>query len=45
MGIGVNDLSADNLTERVYSKYSTNKIDTNVTDSASTSYLDFDGYL
>lgn len=45
MGISVNDFSSDNLTGRVYSKYSTNEIDTNVTDSDSSSYLDFDGYL
>lgn len=45
MGISVNDYSSDNLTGKVYSKYSTNEIDTNVTDSDSSSYLDFDGYL
>lgn len=45
MGISVNDFSADNLSGKVYSKYSTNEIDTNVTDSDSSSYLDFDGYL
>lgn len=45
MGISVNDLSADNLAGRVYSKYSTNEINTNVTDSDSSSYLDFEGYL
>lgn len=45
MGISVNDFSSDNLTGKVYSKYSTNEIDTNVTDSDSSSYLDFDGYL
>lgn len=45
MGISVNDFSANNLTGKVYSKYSTNEIDTNVTDSDSSSYLDFDGYL
>ena len=45
MGISVNDFSSDNLAGRVYSKYSTNEIDTNVTDSDSSSYLDFEGYL
>lgn len=45
MGISVNDFSADNLSGKVYSKYSTNEINTNVTDSDSSSYLDFDGYL
>lgn len=45
MGISVNDFSADNLSGKVYSKYSTNEIDTNVTDSDSSSYLDFEGYL
>lgn len=45
MGISVNDLSADNLAGKVYSKYSTNEIDTNVTNSDSSSYLDFEGYL
>ena len=45
MGISVNDFSADSLSGKVYSKYSTTEIDTNVTDSDSSSYLDFDGYL
>ncbi|MGN0639295.1 MAG: flagellar hook assembly protein FlgD [Huintestinicola sp.] len=45
MGISVNDFSADSLTGKVYSKYSTTEIDTNVTDSDSSSYLDFEGYL
>lgn len=45
MGISVNDFSSDNLAGKVYSKYSTNEIDTNVTDSDSSSYLDFEGYL
>lgn len=45
MGFSVNDFSANNLTGKVYSKYSTNEIDTNVTDSDSSSYLDFEGYL
>lgn len=45
MGISVNDFSADNLSGKVYSKYSTNEINTNVTEDASSSYLDFDGYL
>lgn len=45
MGISVNDFSADNLSGKVYSKYSTNEIDTNVTDAESSSYLDFEGYL
>lgn len=45
MGISVNDFSADNLSGKVYSKYSTNEINTNVTEDASSSYLDFEGYL
>lgn len=45
MDFGVNDFSADSLVGKIYSKYSTNKIDTNVTDSDSSSYLDFEGYL
>ncbi|MCI7766943.1 MAG: hypothetical protein MSJ26_03045 [Oscillospiraceae bacterium] len=45
MGISVNDFSSDNLSGKVYSKYSTNEINTNVTEDASSSYLDFEGYL
>ncbi|MGN1100612.1 MAG: flagellar hook assembly protein FlgD, partial [Huintestinicola sp.] len=45
MDFGVNDFSADSLVGKIYSKYSTNQIDTNVTDSDSSSYLDFEGYL
>lgn len=45
MGIGVNGLSADSLTDKVYSKYSNTSVNTNMSEDESTSYLDFDGYL
>lgn len=45
MGIGVNELSSDNLTSKVYSKYSNTAVNTNTTADSASSYLDFDGYL
>lgn len=45
MGVGVDGYSADNLTNKVYSKYSTNKVDTNMNGDETSSYLDFNGYL
>ena len=45
MGISVKDYSSDSLTDKVYSKYTTNKIDTNVTKDENSAYMDFDGYL
>lgn len=45
MGISVNDYSSDSLTGKVYSKYTTNSIDTNVSADDTSSYLDFEGYL
>lgn len=45
MGVSVDSYSADNLTNKVYSKYSTNKVDTNMNGDETSGYLDFNGYL
>ena len=45
MGVSVDSYSSDNLTNKVYSKYSTNKVDTNMNGDETSSYLDFNGYL
>lgn len=45
MGVSVDSYSADNLTNKVYSKYSTDKVDTNMNGDEASGYLDFNGYL
>ncbi len=45
MGVSVDSYSADNLTSKVYSKYSTDEVDTNMNGDEVSGYLDFDGYL
>lgn len=45
MGIGVNDYSADNLINNIYSKYSNKSVNTNMNENEASSYLDFDSYL
>ena len=45
MGISVDDYSANNLSGKVYSKYSTTEVNTNMSESDTTSYMDFDSYL
>ncbi|MGN0665181.1 MAG: flagellar hook capping FlgD N-terminal domain-containing protein [Huintestinicola sp.] len=45
MGNGINDLSAEGLTQRIYSKYNTDIINTNVSADETSAYMDFEGYL
>lgn len=44
MGLSVSDYSIDGISNKIYSKYSNQAIDTDA-DASSSGYLDFDGYL